>query len=446
MYEASNCATKIVAIALLAGGALLACSVSPAASNPQSPAANNAFEFQLGTALVQSMADSGQDAAEAEDDAKQGEQDRQSMMEDLYDQGRDALDEGNYSSASETFRKLAQMGGPQTDAALYWLAYSDNKMGRRDSALESIAELKKRFPQSRWRKDAEALEIEIRQNSGRPVNPASQTDDDLKILALQGVMYNDPSKGIPMVERYLNGPATPSNKSKALFMLVQSGSPQGQEMLANIARGQSNPELQKRAIEYLAICGPSSAELLTQIYASTSDSNIKRTVLHSYMISGNRESVEAIAKSETDESLKRDAIRQLGLMHDISTLQALYGFEKSIDAKKEILQALFLAGDSARLSQLALSESNPELRKAAIRSLGLMGAKDPVLQTIYARETDPGVKQEILNAYFIGGNASALVAIAKTEKDPKLKEAAVSKLALMHSKEGNDYFMELLQK
>jgi hypothetical protein len=446
MYEPCNYATKVFAIALLTGGALLACSACPAASNRQSPVASISFDFQLDALSAQGTAELNRDTAQAEDDAKEAEQDRQSMMDDLYDQGRDALDEGNYNSASEKFGKLAQMGGPQTDAALYWLAYSDNKMGRRDSALESIADLKKRFPQSRWRKDAEALEIEIRQNSGRPVNPASQTDEDLKILALQGVMYNDPSKGIPLVEKYLNGSATPDNKKKALFMLVQSGSPQGQEMLANIARGQSNPELQKRAIEYLAMSGPNSAKLLAQVYASTSDSNIKRTVLHSYMISGNRENLETIAKTETNESLRSDAIRQLGLLHDISALQTLYASEKSIDTKKEILQALFLAGDSARLSQLALSESNPELRKAAIRSLGLMGAKDPALQTIYAKESDPGVKEEVLNAYFIGGNANGLIAIAKTEKDPKLKEAAVSKLALMHSKEGNDYFMELLQK
>jgi hypothetical protein len=43
-------------------------------------------------------------------------------------------------------------------------------------------------------------------------------------------------------------------------------------------------------------------------------------------------------------------------------------------------------------------------------------------------------------------NASALVAIARTEKDPELKREAVQKLSLMHSKEGTDYLMELLQK
>jgi hypothetical protein len=52
----------------------------------------------------------------------------------------------------------------------------------------------------------------------------------------------------------------------------------------------------------------------------------------------------------------------------------------------------------------------------------------------------------VLNALFIQNNAHALVTIARAEKDPELKRAAVSKLALMHSKEGSDYLMELLQK
>jgi hypothetical protein len=38
------------------------------------------------------------------------------------------------------------------------------------------------------------------------------------------------------------------------------------------------------------------------------------------------------------------------------------------------------------------------------------------------------------------------VAIARGEKDPELKKTAVQKLSLMHSKEGTDYLMELLQK
>ena len=445
MSDKRNLTTWALATCVGMGGLLAFCGPARGASNWQS-AAQAFVASEHDAEAAAEKRDSEQAAEDALQDKKEAEQDRQAMMDDLYNEGRGFLDEGDYGDAAGKFSELAQMGGPQTDAALYWKAYANNKLGKRDVALESIADLKKRFPQSKWKKDAEALEIEMRQGSGHPVNPDTQNDSDLKILALQGIMNNDPSRGIPLVENYLNSSANPKDKSKALFLLVQSGSPQAQEMLAKIARGQSNPELQRKAVEYLGMTGgKGSGKLLSEIYTGTSDVELKRAVLHSYMISGDRESVAALAKKETNETLKRDAIRQLGLMGDKTELQSLYQSESSVETKKEILQALFLAGDSSRLSELAVSEKNPELRKAAIHSLGLLGAKDPALQTIYSKETDRGVKEEIMNAYFIGGNAGALVAIAKSEKDPELKKVAVSKLALMNSKEGNEYMMELLK-
>ncbi len=451
MNEQQESGAKTLAVCLLAGGLLLASPMTLGARGlQQRQSSEQAVKFQQDVTQgdrEQEKNDRAQELADREQEKKDEEQAHLDRMQELYDDGRGYLDEGDYGDAAKKFSELAQLAGPQTDAALYWKAYADNKMGKRDEAMASIADLKKRFPQSRWKKDAEALEIEMRQGTGHPVNPDSQSDDDLKILALQGIMNNDPSRGIPLLQKYLAGSANPKDKSKALFLLVQSGSPQAQDMLATIARGQSNPELQRKAVEYLGMTGgKNSGKLLNEIYFSTSDIDVKRAVLRSYMMSNNQEQVLALAKKETNDSLKRDAIRQLGMMGDKADLQSLYQSETSTDTKKEVLQALFLSGDSARLSELALSEKNPELRKAAIRSLGLMGAKDPSLQAIYAKETDRGVKEEIMNAYFLGGNAGALVAVAKTEKDPELKKVAVSKLSLMNSKEGNEYLMELLQK
>jgi HEAT repeats len=415
------------------------------AQDPSAQAASQQDQSQ--TDQQQQQRDRDQQARDREQEKRDAEQARLDRQQELYDRGREALDEARYARAEKSFTELSQLKGKQADAALYWLAYVENRQGKRDAALATISQLKSSYPQSRWRKDAEALEIEMRQNSGRPVNPDSQSDEDLKVLALQGIMNNDPAKGIPMVERYLASTADPKDKSKALFLLVQSGSAQAQETLAKIARGQSNPELQRKAVEYLGMTGgKTSGKLLGEIYSSTSDPDVKRSVLRSYMISGDRDDLVAIAKTETNPDLKRDAIRQIGLLGGKVELQSLYQSENSPEIKKDIIQALFLSGDSARLSQLALSEKNPELRKAAIRNLGLLGAKDPSLQSIYDKETDRSVKEEVLNAYFIGGNASGLVAIAKSEKDPELKKAAVSKLALMNSKEGNEYLMELLKK
>jgi hypothetical protein len=397
----------------------------------------------------QEARDREEERRDREEEARERAQEKIERLQELYDDGREDLDDDQYDKAEAKFKQLADMNGPQTDAALYWKAYAENRLGKRDTALATIADLKKRFPQSRWQKDAGALEIEVRQSTGNPAHPENQSDEELKMLALQGIMNADPQKGISILENILNGSGTPKLKSRALFMAAQSGRPEAREVLAKIAKGQSNPELQRKAVEYLGLFGGAEArKTLADVYASSSDASVKHAILRSYMLGGDHERLFAAAKSEKDESLRREAIRQLGLVHGTSELEQLYQMETSTGLRREILQAFFLAGDSGRLVQAAQGEKDPDLRRAAIRNLGLIHSDDSgkALQEIYSKETDHTLKEEVLNAYFLQGNAKALVAIARSEKDPELKKTAVSKLTLMHSKEGTDYLMELLQK
>jgi hypothetical protein len=417
----------------------------------------------------QEKRDREQEKRDREQEKRDREQERLEHHSELYDEGREALDEDDYNKAESKFAELASLNSPQTDAALYWKAYAENRLGKRDTALSTIADLKHRFPQSRWLRDASALEIDVRQRAGQPARPESQSDDDLKMLAIQGLMNSDPERAMPLLEKVLNGSGTPKEKSKALFVIAQSGSPQAQTILVRVAKGQSNPDLQRKAIEYLGIfgggvrggvaggveggveggvAGGRQGSPLREIYAASNDESVKRAILRSYMISGDKADLFAAAKSEKDEKLRREAIRHLGLVHGVDELQQLYQKESSTEVKREILQAFFLAGESNRLAEAAKNEKDPELRRAAVRNLGLINSSDSAkaLQAIYGKETDREVRKEVLNAYFIQGNAAGLVTIARGEKDPELKKEAVSKLALMHDKAATDYLMEILQK
>ena len=262
-------------------------------------------------------------------------------------------------------------------------------------------------------------------------------------------MNSDPDRALPLLEKVLNGTGTPREKSKALFVIAQSGKPDARDILGRIASGQSNPELQRKAVEYLGMFGGSEAhKTLAGVYAKSSDEGVKRAILRSYMIAGDKEDLFAAAKNEKEEGVRREAIRQLGLVHGVDELQQLYAKESSQELKREILQAFFLSGDSKRLVEAATGEKDPDLRRTAIRNLGLINSPESsqALKTIYAKETNRELREEVLNAYFIQGNASALVAIAKAEKDPELKKTAVSKLSLMNSKEGTEYLMEILKQ
>ena len=397
----------------------------------------------------QEARDREQEKRDREQEARDREQEKLDRLEELYDDGREALEEDRYEKAEVKFDQLAKMNGPQTDAALYWKAYAQNRLGKREAALTTLADMKKRFQQSRWQRDAGVLELEVKQSNGQPVKPGDQGDEELKLMAIQGLMNSDPERAMPLLEKVINGSGTPKEKSRALFVLAQSGSPQGREIIGRIAKGQSNPELQREAIKYLGLFGgPQSRQVMAEVYASNPDTSVKRAIIRAYMLGGDKERLFAAAKGEKDDSLRREAIRNLGLVHGISELEQLYQMESSTDLRREILQAFFLAGESGKLVQAAQSEKDPQLRLAAIRNLGLIHSDESgkALQAIYSKETDRALKEEVLNAYFLQGNAAALVAIARSEKDPELKKTAVSKLSLMHSKEATDYLMELLQK
>ena len=397
----------------------------------------------------QERRDREQEARDREQEKKDREQERIDRLEELYDDGREALDEDRYDQAAGKFSQLAAMNGPQTDAALYWKAYAENKLAKKDTALATIAEFKKRFAQSRWAKDVGALEIEVKQATGGAPHPESQDNEDLKMLALQGLMNTNRERALPLLEQILNGSNSPKIKSKALFVLAQNGSSQSREILGKIAKGQSNPDLQRKAVEYLGLFGGHEArQTLADVYQSTNDESVKRAIIKSYMIGGDKEHLFAAAKGEKNEALRTDAIRNLGLVHAPDELRQLYQGENSPEVKRSILQAFFLSGDARFLSEAAQSEKDPEVRRSAIHNLGLIGSSEAreALPALYGKETDRENKEAVLNALFIQGNAHALVQIARSEKDRELKREAVQKLSLMNSKEGNDYLMEILQK
>ncbi|HEV2425853.1 MAG TPA: HEAT repeat domain-containing protein [Terriglobia bacterium] len=365
----------------------------------------------------------------------------------LYKAGTAALDDHQWQAAVDKFGELAHQHGDRADEALYWKAYALQKLGNRAQALATLKALKDNYPQSRWLRDAAALGIQMRQASGESVQVQDQPDEDLKLLALNGLMNSDPQKAIPILQKFLQGAQPDKLKERALFVLSQSNSPQARDVLGRIARGDSSPELQKKALDDLALFGgKDSRQTLAEIYGSTSNTEVKRSILHDFMLSGDRDRLLTAAKSESVPELRIDAIHQLGLLGANDQLWQLYQQETSVNVKKSILHALFLGGNSQRLLEVVRTERDPELQREAIHSLGLVGGDKTGdnLVEIYSSNMDPQTKKAVLDALFIQGNAHALVGIARKETNPAMKKEIVSKLALMNSKEATDYMMEIL--
>lgn len=384
----------------------------------------------------------GASPAFASEDSEEG-----SRQQEAYERGTDALDDGVWEKAVGAFTTAASLPGDRTDGALYWKAYAQNKLGRRTEALATLEDLKRRFPSSRWAKDARSLEAEVRQASGHLGNPDAESDEDLKLIAINGLLGSDPERAVPLLEKFLAGKSSRKLKERALFVLAQSGSPRAREVIAGIARGQSNPDLQERAIKYLGLFGgEKSRQVLSDIYAAISDEAIKARILHSFMTSGDRARVLAAASAEKSPRLRAAAIRELGVMGSRAELWQLYQAETVKGVKQSALHALFVAGDREHLLELARAEKDPELRGEAIRRCGQMAGTGAGLVALYKNEQEPALRERIIHALFIQNNAAGLVELAKTETNRELKAAIVKKLSLMRSKEATDYLMEILNK
>jgi HEAT repeat protein len=368
---------------------------------------------------------------------------------DLYDEGTDALDEHDWRTAATIFRKVAAMTMSHADASLYWLAYAQNKMGQRSEALATLNEFQTVYPHSRWKEDGKALEVEIRQASGQQISPDHVADDDVKLMALNGLMGSDPERALPIIERLLSSTNNSKKvKERALFVLTQSGSPRAYEIVAKVAKGDAHPDLQTPAVRYLGIMGgEQSRKLLAEVYTSSNDIKVKKTVLKSYMVAGDRAHLLSLAKGEQVAELRGDAITQLGVLGARNELAELYATEPVVEIRKKIIQAMFIGGNAEKLSEIARGEKVLELRVAAIKNLGLLGGArtGPLLIQMYETDPNPEVRRAVIKSLFLQQNAKALIDLARKEKDPELKKDMVKMISLMRSKEATDFLLEFLK-
>lgn len=368
--------------------------------------------------------------------------------DERYDDASDAIDDQKWSQALEGFNDVIAMKGRRTDAALYWKAYVLNKMGRRGEAQAAVAELRRGFPRSNWIKEAAALEVEMKSGSGKPVNPDSESDEELKLLAINSLMNSDEKRAIPMLQGVLESPKNSLRlKEKALFVLAQSGSPQAQQLIGSVARGQSYPPLQLKAIQYLGISGGNEATL-EQIYKSSTDSRVKRAVLQAFITCGCEQNTLAVVREEHDPELRRVAIHNLGAMGATAQLKQLFQATTSAEDKEKILEALGIAGDDTTLAEIARAPGDPRVRRRAIHGLGISGGKQAsaTLAAIYSSDKDIEVRKAAVEALFIHGADHELVQLARKETDPQMKRYLIQKLSLMDSKEAQDLMLEILNK
>ncbi|HET7063058.1 MAG TPA: HEAT repeat domain-containing protein, partial [Rudaea sp.] len=322
------------------------------------------------------------------------------QLNQLYWQGHEALQKGDWTGALKRFSDLEQQlraKEPQSaDAAIYWEAYTLLQAKRTTEAKTTIERLHRDFPKSRWSKDADAL-LRQAQPASAAVKGASVAGDDEELaeIAVEGLMNAPPERAVPLLKKVLQSQHSDKVKKRALFVLSQIDEPAALDMVVDVAKTSTDPELREEAVRMLGVSGDEHAiARLRDLYAGSKDPREKRAIIQAWLVADRKDLILASARTETDESVRRQAIEALGAMDASTELKQLFDSTHDAANQRAIIQALGVAGNVKALTEIAESQQPDAIRIEAIHALGVAGDEggSSALVKLYPKANTPALR------------------------------------------------------
>jgi HEAT repeat protein len=194
---------------------------------------------------------------------------------------------------------------------------------------------------------------------GQAVFWLSQVPGERTVDALEGILIESDN---------------PQLQEKALFALSQSGGERASQVLRDYAlREDIAPELRGKAIFWLGQRSDNSA-FLRDVYARTTDPEVKERIIHSLAMSGGRENGAFLLTIAGDERQSIETRKQAMFWASqagvsVVEMAGLYERMPERELKEQIIFALAQQGEDAavdKLLEIARKEKDSELRKKAI--------------------------------------------------------------------------------
>jgi tetratricopeptide (TPR) repeat protein len=364
-----------------------------------------------------------------------------------YDEGQKALREQRWMDAAAQFEQAIKADRNQADAAMYWSAYAYYKAGRSKEAERELRRLERKYPDSRWVKEAQSLRIE-NQDSMESIEQAasgdSAMDDELRLFALSQLMDRDPERAMPLVMDLMRNSDSQKVREDALFVLALSETPEARQALSGFARDSENPELQRNAIRMLGTMD-ATAELQA-LYPTLQDTDSKVAVIEAFSIAGDSAMFKQVLAEETDPELRQAAIYGIAMEDNAESaalLESLYQSTTSVAEKTTILEALSIMDEAEDLAlKILTTETDPELQQRAIHVLGIMDATE-ALGDLYVNLKGLEARTAVIEAMSIANDTAGLFKVLQKEQNSDLRSAAIHGLAISGGAEARDYLVGL---
>lgn len=404
----------------------------------------------------------------------------------MFRSARDTITDGDWAKAQQKFSEYVSSypNEKNLDAALYWLAYSQNKLEKFDDCRNTINQLLEKYPQSNWRDDARVLLVQV------PGVYVLDTVEPSKPIRIPGSgAYVIDSDQMPKPARAPGAYAiAPDQTPKP----VRAPAPDVTVAEPVIVYGQTTP-VAPMAIGPGVTVGVGGATSVWSVdeFGTTNDddpcefkivvlqalfqTDVQRGIVTAseWLKPGSTQTVRCkgaaltllgrhggkavtpvilgVARSEPDLKLRARAIATLGATNDDSVIDALRDFALT-SQENDIVEASLYAlskhtGDRAIsvLSDIAVSGKTISQRKVAISSISTRPGEPAVdaLFRIYDADQSVEIRKTVISGF---GNRKSeragnkLLEIARNSDNLELRKAAISAI----SRRGGDKAVEFL--
>ncbi|HKS55669.1 MAG TPA: HEAT repeat domain-containing protein [Steroidobacteraceae bacterium] len=265
--------------------------------------------------------------------------------------------------------------------------------------------------------------------SNRPSKSKPSEQESLALAAMEGLMQQPPERALPIIKKVLAGTQTPLVKKRALFVLSQIDSQEADDILLQTARS-ADSSMRTEAIRSIGIGGRDKSLAALQEVYNTGDADVKKQVLHAWMIADRKAEVFQVAANAKSEDEAAEAIHMLSAMGAVEELRKLGDRPNASD---RLVEAYAISGDLQSLRKIAEGDKDPSVRAEAVRQIGIIDtdAARTALRDIYGRATNEEIKDAALQGLLIADDEQGVLALYRAAKSPEEKRNLLRTLTNM---------------
>ena len=371
----------------------------------------------------------------------------------VFRSARDLITDGNWAKAQEKFSEYVSSypNEKNIEAALYWLAYTQQKLARYEECRSTIERLLEKYPNSNWKDDARLLLAQMPATTATYEALVSDlTTRVMTIPPVQGAVAYAPAAPVTPLTPVAVAPV-PAQGLQGEPMVIGFDSLNGSsddddpcEFKIVVLQALFQTDLQRGIMAATEWLKPGSAQTVRCKGAAL-------TLLGRHGGKTVTPVILGFARSESDPKLRARAISALGATNEDSVVDALRDFALNSQDQQIVEASLYAlskhTGDRAItvLSDIAISGKMPTVRKMAIMNIATRPS-EPAVDALF-RIYDADQSVEIRKAVILGfanrkseRAVNRLFEIARSSDNIELRKAAITAI----SQRGGDKAVEFL--